>query len=81
MDILYNDDPDDDAEVLDQGPLGDLSFSTTFSGLAQGSWTVSGFATISGQTDRSPLASINCIVAATPDPTPEIIQIGDVGGL
>ena len=81
LDILNNDDPDDDAEVLAQGPQGDLSLSTTFTGLAQGSWTVSGYATISGQTDRSTLASISCIVAATPTPTPEVVQAGDVGGL
>ena len=61
--ILRNDDPDDDADVLAQGPQGDLSLSTTFTGLAQGSWTVSGYASISGQTERSTLASITCTVA------------------
>jgi len=60
---------------------GALSYSHEFTGLAQGNWSVSGNATISGQTDRSTLSSINCTVAATPSSAPSVVLASDAGGL
>ena len=63
MEILMSGDDDEIAEVLNEGPQGELPLSHTFIGLAQGTWDVSGSLRIDGHAEWTTLADISCTVA------------------